>query len=129
VDAEPIIAQAAERIAASGARVAVHEWRHGEGGGPALHTHHDDDEAWHVLAGVLRFRFAERTFDASAGATVFVPAGVAHTFHNPGPGEARYLIITTPRVLALIDALHSQLATTPEAIADIWLRHRSEIVE
>lgn len=126
---EPIIAGAGEQVAATGARIAVHQWRHGEGGGPGLHVHDEDDEAWHILDGVLQFRFANRTFDAAAGTTVFVPAGVAHTFRNPGPGEARYLIITTPRILALIDALHAPGATSPDVIADIWQQHRSRVVE
>jgi mannose-6-phosphate isomerase-like protein (cupin superfamily) len=94
-----------------------------------MHVHHDDDEAWHVLDGVLRFRFADRTLDAPAGTTVFVPAGVAHTFFNPGPGEASYLIITTPRVLALIDALHTPDAATPAGAAKIYRSHRAEVIE
>lgn len=57
--------------------------------------------------GKLRFRLKERTFDVEAGGTVFIPAGVAHTFGNPGPGEVRYLVITTLRILQLISALHS----------------------
>jgi len=129
MDQQPIISTAGERVAATGARIAVHEWRHGEGGGPGLHIHHEDDEAWHVLEGVLEFRFADKTVEARAGTTIFVPPGVAHTFHNPGPGEVRYLIMTTPRVLDLIAALHSPEATTAEAITEIWRRHRSEVVE
>jgi mannose-6-phosphate isomerase-like protein (cupin superfamily) len=48
-------------------------------------VHYADDEAWHVICGVLRFRFADREMNAEAGSTVFVPAGVSHTFGNPGP--------------------------------------------
>ena len=129
MDPQPIIATAGEAIVATGARIAVHEWRHGAGGGPALHIHHEDDEAWHVLEGVLLFRFADRTIEARAGTTVFVPAGVAHTFHNPGPDEVRYLIITTRRVLDLISSLHSPEAASPETIAEIWRGHHSEVVE
>src|SRR3712207_7826677 len=39
-----------------------------------------DDEAWHVLEGSLRFKFADGEVDAGAGTTVFVPAGVPHTY-------------------------------------------------
>jgi mannose-6-phosphate isomerase-like protein (cupin superfamily) len=67
-----------------------------------LHVHHEDDEAWHVLEGRLRFRFADRVVEATAGATVFVPAGVAHTYEAI---DARYLIILTLRLAALIDEL------------------------
>jgi mannose-6-phosphate isomerase-like protein (cupin superfamily) len=38
-----------------------------------LHVHHADDEAWHVVAGALRFRFGDLLFIAEAGATVLVP--------------------------------------------------------
>jgi mannose-6-phosphate isomerase-like protein (cupin superfamily) len=64
-------------IAAVGTSLVVHEWT--ESGPSYLHVHRSDDEAWHVLEGLLRFRFADREVDAPAGTTVFVPAGVAHT--------------------------------------------------
>ena len=71
----PIIAgPGAPAIAAVGTSLVVHEWT--ESGPSWLHVHRSDDEAWHVLEGVLRFRFADREVDAPAGTTVFVPAGV-----------------------------------------------------
>src|SRR5579872_6301820 len=92
-----------ERFSASGNSFRIHEWR---GSGPAtLHVHHTDDEAWHVLEGELTFRYADRTETAGAGTTVFIAAGVAHTY-SVGPG-ARYLIILTPRLSALIAALQA----------------------
>ena len=45
-------------IAAVGKSLVVHEWA---GAGPSyMHIHRSDDEAWHVLEGSLRFRFADR---------------------------------------------------------------------
>jgi hypothetical protein len=45
----------ASRFVATGQSFAIREWH---GSGPAaLHVHHVDDEAWHVLEGTLRFRF------------------------------------------------------------------------
>src|SRR5690242_9651332 len=94
-----------ERFSAAGGSLVVHEWR---GSGPAaLHVHRADDEAWHVLEGTLRFRFRDRVVDVGAGGTVFVPAGVAHTYEALG---ARYLIIMTPRLAALI----ADLQQTPD---------------
>jgi mannose-6-phosphate isomerase-like protein (cupin superfamily) len=122
---EPIIAVAeqGQRITADGGSFSIHEWK--GSGPPQLHVHHEDDEAWHVLEGSLRFRFADRTVDVPAGGTVFVPAGVAHTYESPD--QARYLIILTPRLAALIAGLHS----APDRTGDdeIYRRHRSEIVE
>jgi mannose-6-phosphate isomerase-like protein (cupin superfamily) len=127
---EPIIAPAAaartsqrQRIAADGQSFAIHEWR--GSGPPYLHVHHEDDEAWHVLEGMLRFRFADRTVEAGPGSTVFVPAGVAHTYE--AFDEARYLVILTPRLRALIAAL--QAARDHSGDDEIFRRHSSEVLE
>src|SRR5580693_1430016 len=71
-----------------------------------LHVHHADDEAWHVIAGALRFRFADDEIVAGAGSTVLVPAGVAHTFGNAGPEPSRYIIILPARLDEMIALLH-----------------------
>ena len=110
-------------FSASGKSFSIHEWR---GSGPALlHVHHADDEAWHVLEGQLTFRYADRTETAATGTTVFVPAGVAHTF-TAGDG-ARYLIILTPRLKALIAAL--QADRDPAHQHEIYRRFDSELLE
>jgi quercetin dioxygenase-like cupin family protein len=70
-----------------------------------LHIHHCDDEAWHILEGCLRFRFRHGEVDAPAGTTVFVPAGLAHTYRVIEP--SRYLIFLTPRLDQLIARLRS----------------------
>lgn len=110
---------------AAGVGFEIREWAHGPNGGPPLHVHHSDDEAWHVLEGTLSFRFADRAVEAGPGATVFAPAGVAHTFANPGPGDVRYLIISTPRVFALIAALHE----APDDVVAVYRRFDSELLE
>jgi quercetin dioxygenase-like cupin family protein len=110
-------------FSAAGHSFEIHEWR---GSGPAtLHLHHADDEAWHVLEGELTFRFTDRTETARPGTTVFVPAGTPHTY-TAGPG-ARYLIILTPRLHALIDALHAD--RDPAHQHDIYRRFASELLE
>ena len=90
-----------------------------------LHVHHSDDEAWHVLEGELTFRYADRTETAGAGTTVFVRAGVAHTY-LAGAG-ARYLIILTPRLSALISAL--QADRDPAHQPEIYRRFDSDLLE
>ncbi len=57
------------------------------------------------MDGSLTFRFSDRTIDAAAGTTVFVPAGVPHA-HYEDKGPTRYLIIMTPQLRKLIAALH-----------------------
>ena len=110
-------------FSASGRSFSIHEWR---GSGPAtLHLHHLDDEAWHVLEGELTFRYAERTETAGPGTTVFVPAGVAHTYS--AGADARYLIVLTPRLSALISALQSD--REPSHQREIYRRFDSELLE
>ncbi|HZO87682.1 MAG TPA: cupin domain-containing protein [Chthonomonadaceae bacterium] len=124
--AEPIIAQSAgggPPLNAAGQSFVLQEW---SGGGPDyLHVHHADDEAWHVLEGTLTFRFPGREVEAPASTTVFVPAGVAHTYYE-AHGPTRYLIILTPRLHALIQELHA----TPYAQHRAVLRkYDSDLVE
>ncbi|HEV8124593.1 MAG TPA: cupin domain-containing protein [Gemmatimonadales bacterium] len=123
---EPVIqlpgAAGAGGLPAVGGSFIIKEWR---GSGPAtLHVHYADDEAWHVLEGTLAFRFADREVEVPAGGTVFVPAGVPHTYVAH---EARYLIILTPR----LDALIKELQQTPDraAQAEVYRRHQSEVLE
>jgi quercetin dioxygenase-like cupin family protein len=111
------------RFSAAGASFGIHEWR---GSGPAtLHVHNSDDEAWHVLDGELTFRYADRTETVGPGMTVFVTAGVAHTY--TAGDNARYLIVLTPRVSALIAAL--QADRDPSHQHDIYRRFDSELLE
>ena len=100
----PIIAgPGSPAISAVGMSLVVHEWT--ESGPSYLHVHRSDDEAWHVLEGSLRFRFADREVDAPAGTTAFVPAGVPHTYRVAAE-PCRYLIFLTPRLGRLITRLH-----------------------
>jgi quercetin dioxygenase-like cupin family protein len=110
-------------FSAAGASFEIYEWR---GSGPAtLHVHHSDDEAWHVLDGELTFRYNDRSEAAGAGTTVFVPAGVAHTY--TAGQNARYLIVLTPRVSALIKAL--QADRDPAHQHKIYRQFDSELLE
>ena len=110
------------RIAATGRSFEIYEW---SGSGPDyLHVHYADDEAWHILEGTLTFRFADKQIEAKAGTTVFVPAGVPHTYFVAGE-PTRYLIVLTPRLKALIDALHA----SPRAQhGEVLRKFESEIV-
>ena len=119
---EPSGRQPSTRFFAAGTSFSVKEWR---GSGPAtLHVHHADDEAWHVLEGTLHFRFNDGEVDVPAGGTVFVPAGVPHTYWAT---DARYLIVLTPRLEALIAELQSthDLAAQPS----IYAKYESTLLE
>jgi quercetin dioxygenase-like cupin family protein len=110
-------------FSASGRSFSIHEWR---GSGPAtLHVHHSDDEAWHVIEGHLTFRYADRVETAGPQTTVFIPAGVAHTY--TAAAGARYLIVLTPRLAALVAAL--QTDREPAHQHEIYRRFDSELLE
>lgn len=110
-------------LSAIGDSFHIYEW---SGSGPDyLHVHYSDDEAWHILEGTLTFKFSDKVVKASAGTTVFVPAGVPHSYYEAN-GPTRYLIILTPRLNELISALH--VAPFQEH-KEIMKRFASEILE
>lgn len=114
--------------AVSGTHLVIREWRaSGSGQDVApLHVHLSDDEAWHVISGALRFRFADRVLTAVAGSTVLVPAGMPHTFGNAGPEPSRYLIVLPVRLDQLISRLHEvDRAQHPE----VYRLHASSLLE
>ena len=128
--AEPIIvpglqlqAEGRQKLAASGQSFEIYEW---SGSGPDyLHVHLSDDEAWYILEGTLTFRFVDRQVNATAGTTVFVPAGVPHSYFE-AKGSTRYLIIMTPRLSALISELHDASREQHNAI---MRKYESQILE
>ena len=85
-----------------------------------------DDEAWYVLEGTLGFILGDERLEAPAGSAVLVPRGVPHTFWNAGPGRARYVIVLTPRIAALVASIHE-----PGALDDpqaLFRRFDSELL-
>ena len=66
------------------------------GEGPPLHLHRDQDEIVYVLKGELRFKFGDELSPAPAGAFVFIPRGVPHTWQNAGADPARILVVFNP---------------------------------
>lgn len=124
----PIIARPDEKpIAAVGDSLVIHAWT--ESGPPYLHIHRSDDEAWHVLEGSLQFILTDREIDAPAGTTVFVPAGVAHTYRVTE--GSRYLIFLTPKLDRLIARLRhltdkSQLRVILAEFDTVMLEDRTQ---
>ena len=91
-----------------------------------LHVHHADDEAWYVLEGALRFRLGEEIVEAGAGAAVLAPKGTPHAYGNARRGApVRYLLVMTPKIRALVQALHEPGATD---YAAIFRAHDSELL-
>ena len=91
-----------------------------------LHVHRADDEAWYVLEGTLRIRVGDEVFEAGPGSAVLAPKGTPHAYGNAHRGRpARYLLVMTPRIRALIRALHEPGA---DDYAAIFRAHQSELL-
>ncbi|HWX74781.1 MAG TPA: cupin domain-containing protein [Solirubrobacteraceae bacterium] len=90
-----------------------------------LHVHHADDEAWIVLEGQLGFRVGEEERVVPAGESLLVERGTPHSYWNPSPKPARYLLVMTPRIHQLIEALHSG---ERDDWAAIFREHESELL-
>jgi mannose-6-phosphate isomerase-like protein (cupin superfamily) len=113
----------------------VAEWR--DPGAPAgpprwiapLHLHLQDDEAWYVLEGTLRVKRGDDEVEARAGSAVFVPRGTPHTYWNPSPDRLRYLLIMTPNIYRLIQAIHAATDRSPAALQALFRAHQSELLQ
>ncbi len=109
-------------ISVAGNSFVIHEWK--GSGPPYMHVHYEDDEAWHVLEGTLTFTFENNNVEATKGMTVFVPAGVAHTY--TADDTARYLIILT----STLDKLIAELQVSPlDQHTSILKKYKSEMIQ
>ena len=91
-----------------------------------LHVHYEDDEAWYVLEGRLGFVYGDERVSAAAGAAVLVTRGTPHSFWNAHLGMTRYLIVMTPRIAALVDAMHQPDAR--DRAGEVFRAHASELL-
>ena len=97
----------------------IEDWTGEPGLVAPLHVHHEDDEAWLVLQGVLVVQVGDEEVRAGPGDAVGVPAGTPHAYSIAEP--ARYLIAMTPRIRELITRLHEPGATD-------WRAYASELL-
>ncbi len=93
-----------------------------------LHLHNNDDEAWYVLEGKLCVKVGAETVEAAAGAAVLVPRGTPHTYWNPDPAPVRYLLIMTPRIHQLIEAIHATQDRSADAMRALFKSYDSELL-
>jgi mannose-6-phosphate isomerase-like protein (cupin superfamily) len=134
---DPIIAPplAGNVLGSTGDSFVIAEWK--DAGGPPgpprwiapLHIHHNDDEAWYVLEGILCVRRGNDVVELRAGSSVLVPRGTVHTYWNPGPGLVRYLLVMTPNIYSLIQDIHAMKDRSPAALKAVFEKHDSERVE
>lgn len=110
------------------------------GDSPPLHVHHEEDEIFHVLDGVMRFVVDGREAVVSAGHSVVAPKGQPHTFRVESPQGVRCLVmapgqdfegmireVSRPAGEALPEPVTPTLEMQ-QALAEACLRHRIEIL-
>ena len=93
-----------------------------------LHLHRNDDEAWYVLEGKLFVKAGTETIEAGPGAAVLVPRGTPHTYWNPDPAPVRYLLVMTPMIHQLIQAIHATADRSPDVMQALFRRFDSELL-
>jgi quercetin dioxygenase-like cupin family protein len=80
----------------SGGIVGVFESTVPKRGGPPIHVHHNEDEVIHVIEGEYEFWLDGQVGTVPAGASIFLPRGVPHTFRVVSARPGRNLTILTP---------------------------------
>lgn len=111
------------KIHATGDSFRIYEWS--GGGPPYMHVHFEDDEAWHMLSGTMTFKLQHGEVEVGPGETMFIPAGVTHTFYE-AQGPTRYLMILTPRLDQLISELHQTPVIEHGSVME---KYKSKIVD
>ncbi|CAN5539693.1 hypothetical protein BH11ARM1_BH11ARM1_18480 [soil metagenome] len=90
-----------------------------------LHLHRECDEAWIVLEGRLIVQVGDEEVECLPGACVGVPRGTPHTYWNPDPVPAKYLLVMMEKTRRLIEALHQPGDLT---YAQIFEAHDAELL-
>ncbi|WP_084316723.1 cupin domain-containing protein [Actinospica robiniae] len=121
-------------LAPADANVVLAEWiAEGASGEEPLYQaplhRHEEDEAWYVLEGSLCVRIGEQVSEISAGGAVIVPGGIAHTYWNPAPDPARYLLVMGARTYALIQAIHAAEDRSPDALRRLFREYGAELLD
>jgi mannose-6-phosphate isomerase-like protein (cupin superfamily) len=120
-------------LAPAGSRLVLAEWTaQGTVGEEPLYQvplhAHPEDEAWYVLEGMLAVRVGEHVHQVPAGGAVTVPGGTAHTFWNPRPDPARYLLIMGAHTFALIQAIHATDDRSPARMRQLYAAHGATLL-
>jgi mannose-6-phosphate isomerase-like protein (cupin superfamily) len=120
-------------LAPAGSRLVLAEWTAPGAVGEEpvyqapLHAH-PEDEAWYVLEGTLAIRAGDDVHQLSAGGAVIVSGGTAHTFWNPRPDPARYLLIMGADTFALIQAIHATDDRSPDRMRQLFAAHGATLL-
>ncbi len=120
-------------LAPAGSRLVLAEWTaQGSAGDEPVYQaplhEHSEDEAWYVLEGMLAIRAGEDVHETPAGGAVIVPGGTAHTFWNPRPDPARYVLVMGAQTFALIQAIHATDDRSPDGMRQLYAAHGARLL-
>ena len=125
---------AGNTIGSPGEGFVVAEWKD-DGGADSprrliapVHVHYKDDELWYVLDGALRVQLGNTEVEARAGAAVIAQRGTPHTYWNPGPGRARYLLVMSTNIFRLIQEIHATPDRSPSVLREVFRKYDSELL-
>jgi mannose-6-phosphate isomerase-like protein (cupin superfamily) len=93
-----------------------------------LHLHREDDEAWYVLEGRLVFRVGDEEVEVGAGEAMYVARGTPHTFCNPDPQPARYVIVMAANTFRLVQAIHATADRDLETMRALFEQYGAEVL-
>jgi len=67
--------------------------------------------------------------ETRAGAGVLVPKGTPHTYWNPGPNAARYLLVMTSNIYRLIQEIHAMPDRSAPLLRAVFKTYDSELLD
>jgi mannose-6-phosphate isomerase-like protein (cupin superfamily) len=76
--------------------LAVTEERVPPGAGEQPHRHLTARQFFYLLEGRAELRTTRGTVEVAAGEGVEIPPGLVHQFVNPGPVDARFIVVSAP---------------------------------
>jgi mannose-6-phosphate isomerase-like protein (cupin superfamily) len=103
-------------------------------GTPPPHRHAKHDEAFIILSGTLHFITPDGQTKLEAGSVAVVPAGVPHTFSNPGPEPVSFINAFTPDLYIQFFRdlgglpLNAQGVLEPAEIGKAMAKYHTEVV-
>ncbi|MBM3457631.1 MAG: cupin domain-containing protein [Armatimonadetes bacterium] len=90
-----------------------------EGGRIPVHRHHHQEEVLFIQSGTGRATLGEETVAITAGATLYIPAGVWHGVENQGTEPLDLLWVIAPSGLeGMFREIGAPAGTDPEPLSD-----------
>jgi quercetin dioxygenase-like cupin family protein len=83
-------------VAQTGGTFALVEQIVPPGGGSPFHIHRNEDEAFYLLEGEIRFFIGDQSWVLGPGGFAFLPRGIAHGFRTEGDAPSHSLLLATP---------------------------------